>query len=192
MLEPEEAVKVELGGEYTPRPGLAFRSALSRDQYRNLIDDSRGTFRNVWKARVEGVECGLTWQLHRSGTALDVNYTSTDAWDERSGRPLPFIPKHRVDASLSGRARWGGGVYLGAQWVGQRAQEVGSPLDGYFVARSRISYRWKHLSAALIVDNVLDEDYSTEEAEYPMPGRTIQLELAVQTGRAGVLEPGTP
>lgn len=182
MLEPEEALKFEWGADLSPTAGLTLGSALFADQYRNLIDDSRGTFRNISRTHARGLECRLACLPPRLGAVLDVSYTFTDARDERTDKALPFVSKHEVDTSVTARAGWGGAAHLGAKWVGRRAQELGAPLDGYFVLGCRASYAYRRLTTALVMDNLFDESYSTEEADYPMPGRTIRLELALETG----------
>ena len=68
---------------------------------------------------------------------------------------------------------WGRGRYQDHSAASHPQEKRGSGwLDGYFLAKSRLSYRCKWMKAGFVVDNMCDEDHSTEEEGSPMPPRS--------------------
>lgn len=117
----------------TGEVGIAGRNArfnyeftLFRNEMRDRIEErveapvgpAYRTFRNVSRARIDGVETSAGWQAHRA-LLLTLGGAWLDAQDRNTGQALTFVPR----ASLAFAARW---QPVAALTLAVRVRHVGS------------------------------------------------------------------
>ena len=102
-LKPESSNSFQLGGTATWNERLTLNANLFHNRVRDLIQTDTDnftvingiaayTYRNVARARTQGLETGIKWQAS-SALALNAGYTFTDAEDLDTGAELTRRPR---------------------------------------------------------------------------------------------------
>jgi vitamin B12 transporter len=177
-LRPERSKGVDVGFE---QPLLGDRLSISATLFRNFIEnligfDSSPPFRaiNTGRARTQGVEAGITVRPTLALTGK-LNYTFTQANDQRTDKELTRRPRHQLQLSAD---------YQQPQWdVGAALRYVSSRRDfdvvnfspTYGKAFTTVDMKGEYrLQPGLAVygrlENLLDKRYE-EVAGYGQPGR---------------------
>ncbi|MGE5440845.1 MAG: TonB-dependent receptor [Bacteroidota bacterium] len=107
LLKPETSLSMEAGINHSF--GLLVNSdlALFQNEYYHFIEpgvdpiDGLVTFRNLTRARIQGLEVNLTFNLVPGSLSLLTNYTYLWARDIERNLPLKYRPRHQAQASLS-------------------------------------------------------------------------------------------
>jgi iron complex outermembrane recepter protein len=177
----EVGAKNRLGG--WGEVSLAVFQANVRDEIFftcNVCDFTDGRNRNIDRSRRRGVEATLKGRLNQYFDGI-VNYTYTQA-EFRSqfnlsstriiqvGDSFSQVPKHRLSVTGNVHPAEGWtvsliGLYVSTQFFQNDEENVQPRLPGYFLLNSRIAYERPvpggRLSAFLLVNNLLDQKYST-------------------------------
>jgi len=103
-LKPEASNSFQLGGTLTFRQDVTFEVNAFMNRVKDLIQTDMSnttiidgvtayTYRNIARARTQGIETGLRWQA-TPALALNVGYTFTDAKNLDTGGELTRRPRH--------------------------------------------------------------------------------------------------
>ena len=150
------------------------------------------------RERFKGVETGVTVQP-MSSVLLHANYAYYDGRYEQftfqAGTQLVNLNGLRVQLSPHHTLAIGGaydrgaglGVALSGEYEGNKALDFQNTvfLPDYFVANSRVSYRWRKYTAAVAVTNIfnrlyfLDGEVSLPLYAFPAAPRRVIAELGV-------------
>lgn len=211
-MQPEEAINYEMGGRWSGDRGRLELIGFYND-YSNLtatctvssgcLAANLDTQTNAGKVRTYGLESGWNHAFTvRSALEIPValTYTYTDAEFQEAftstdpqfgsvlpGYELPYIPPHRVNASVGvAGAQWS--VQLSATYsarmrdqAGTGPFDVGDGSDAYTVldlaAHYEIARQW---SLSGRIDNLLDEVYVVSRRPYgARPGKPLGVQLEV-------------
>ena len=187
-LRPARSRNVELGAKWQATQALAFNAALFRADTRDelAIDTSvngRTTYRNVPKARRQGVELSMdgdiapSWHLIAGYTHLQAQFRSsfltctatpcaTPNVPVRAGSRMPGVPEDYGSLLLrhGGAARWSQGITLTAA-APTTANDFGTArAAGYVVADADVTYTFPLGQATSVqlsarVNNLADHQY---------------------------------
>lgn len=186
-LKPAKSHNYEVGGKH--RLGQWGEASLSvfqtdvRDEIFftcNVCDFSDGRNRNIDRSRRRGIEASLKGRLNEFVDGI-VNYTFTEA-EFRSqfnlsstrtiqvGDSFTQVPKHRLSVTGNVHPAEGWtvsliGMYVSTQFFQNDEENVQPRLPGYFLLNGRVAYERPvpggRLNAFLMVNNLLDQKYST-------------------------------
>jgi len=171
-LLPESAWSVDLGLEYSPRPGLLWRvNGFSTD---GRIIRGGCPPRNE-AARVAGLSAEVSGRP-ADGWQVLANLTWQDGWDGTEGRRLSRVPTWTANLVLRRELGPTSAVALLASFVGEQVDQ-GVTLPGYVTFGLRYEVALADLVVSLGVDNLLDARYETLRG-YPAPGRTVFVQVA--------------
>lgn len=138
-LRPESSHSFQLGGTATWNQRLTLNANLFHNRVRDLIQTDMEnftvvngiaayTYRNVARARTQGVETGARWQASPA-LALNAGYTFTDAQDLDTGEELRRRPRSIARLGMDWRV-------LAATELSLRARYQSSELVATNAARS--------------------------------------------------------
>ena len=169
-LDSEESFGWEVGLEqllWDERINLGvtyFKSDID-DLMQVVFDPSfNSTYENIDKADIKGVESFIHTQLLKS-LAVRINYTYTDAEDDKTGEKLLRRPKHKADLDIEYQPIPKASINLTANYVSDSrdiSRETGGIVNGDdytvldLVADYAINKRWKIFGR---VENITDEHY---------------------------------
>ncbi|MFZ2959726.1 MAG: hypothetical protein WA705_22815 [Candidatus Ozemobacteraceae bacterium] len=194
-LQPEDGNGFGYDLERSFGPGRALLASFYRNDLQDYIHFVHAfpfSCYNIARVRVQGLEWSWRQKLNK-GTTVQVGHTwqeterrGVDSGDARNGLPneLDYRPRHQWQCKLSYQDRWWGFThtlrYVGAQRASFNPtpfkQEVVT-LAPFVVQDVNVSLRWtKQTTWSLHVNNLADKEYS-EQAGFPMPGRTIWLQV---------------
>ncbi|HEX9023866.1 MAG TPA: TonB-dependent receptor [Geobacteraceae bacterium] len=141
---------------------------------------------NAGKAETQGVEVGL-----RGSLLADLYWKTTYAWqdprDADTGRRLPYVPAHRVTASLNYSLTRYLNLHTDVLWTGPRPRDLGDTrqeIPDYTTVDLAITARnfWKGLEVQLAVHNLFDQGYKDPDTsgaadkipgDFPCPGVSL-------------------
>ncbi|CQR74388.1 Colicin I receptor precursor [Sporomusa ovata DSM 2662] len=194
-LQPEEATNYEVGLDYQANKSLLAKlnlfhtdvtDAIDKKTYTNVAGRTVYQYINSGKAKVNGLEIGLTKRLSQAWSSF-LNYTYTDAQvtesstaPENVDKQMANVPKNMFNVGFDyTQDRWQGSL------IGSYLSETNSPskqgqtgygtYESYFIVNTKISYKMtKDTMLSLSVDNLLDREYYSY---YVAPSRTTYLEL---------------
>ncbi|HIE08540.1 MAG TPA: TonB-dependent receptor [Armatimonadetes bacterium] len=201
-LKPEKAWVYEIDFERLfpdRRARLSF--SLFRSEIRDTIGiDPTNTYRNIGKARIQGVEA--EWRQALRNGHFWVNYAFIDAKDLTKGRPLvtdyrTSPSKHMLKAGLTLRGRRGETVGLEVLFFSKKYTDVDAPTVEKYVVDGVVrevtvpptipSFPLVNLRLAksldpqtsleISVENLFDKEYS-QILFYPRAGRWFKLTLS--------------
>ncbi len=189
------------------RPHLTLDTAVYYSPVRDEVVQVLGPhgdseYVNAGSTEKKGLELALAWNP-LPGTSVGGGYTYSDyrfkefsepAFGrnlDRSGKALPYIPKHYY--SLFARYQHRSGAYLqtsantwGKYWMDNANSQT---YEGYrFVTNASVGYQGRRFDAALIVQNLLDRRYAVEAQKdlygglrySPAAPRSVIARLAVK------------
>lgn len=180
-LNPEQAIKFEVGAQFEPVERLSVTQNVFWNDIDDLIDRASkvDTFQNINEVRLRGTETSVEWKTPdlTLGAALGYieahSYTPDASTSEVIQARRPWIPELKFDytisAALPGRFRVD---HLG-HLVSDRVNSSGLSMPDYYTAQVRASRPvLGKLTAFVDVHNVFDVNYETETG-YPEAGRLI-------------------
>jgi vitamin B12 transporter len=181
-LLPESTWSVDLGLEYSPRPGLVWRvNGFSTDG--RIIQG--GCPPTNTAARVNGLSAELSGRP-AEGWQLLANLTWQDGWDPTKGERLLRVPTWTANLVLRRELDPTSAVAVLASFVGERDdlewdfstfRATRVTLPGYVTFALRYELTLADLVVSLGLDNLLDARYETLRG-YPAPGRTVFVQVA--------------
>ncbi|MBN2366209.1 MAG: TonB-dependent receptor [Calditrichaeota bacterium] len=184
-------VRLKFPGDYSP--------VLNTYFYSEKIEDLIFWHRNVqgiWEPRNEektsrrGIDLQLNQAVWKERVQWQISYSYIDARNKsdepnRSDKRIVFIPEHTVSSSMTLRYnplqlivayRYGSQRYV-------TAANTGTPLDPYEIWDLSIIYGWTlsdfQLEFSTAFKNITERRYELIRG-YPMPGRQVQLSVAVK------------
>lgn len=198
-LKPETVQTWELGADWKPWNGGEVKVTYFHNDIADLIylgpkvgvaPNATRLRINAGKAESQGVTLGLSHRFDADNRVF-ANVTRTHSeMKENSASPtsvgkhLTFLPEYQASAGFERRhGAWTAaltGRYASKQYGTDDNSDVarGVPqvYDGYFVADTKVSYRFdRNVSLSLSVDNLFNRDYFSY---YAAPGRSWFAELS--------------
>ena len=178
-LQPEQALKTEMGYQARITDRLAFDQAYFSSDVKNLIDrkDRNSLYENLEEVDLSGFETGMRYECQR--WQADINYMYLHAYeynvegetttkDRRS-----HSPRHKIDYSVHVKTAFGLSISHSGQSIIDRVDPDRGEMRDYFLAHVRVAYQvMTELELFVNVRNLFDVNYE-EERYYPMPGRLI-------------------
>ena len=181
-----------------------FRMNVKNELYLNATDTWDGfewnsKNENYNRTVHEGIEASLDAKLNNRIT-LFVNYTFTNAYfdgGQYSGSEIPLVPRHKGSVGLKFALPMNlafniTGNYVGSRYYMNDQANAYSRLNGYMVADTNLSWRYKNLMVTFCINNLFDKRYSEyagvlqgfspghavgEEFYYPNPERNFYLKF---------------
>ncbi|MEK8090039.1 TonB-dependent siderophore receptor [Thermithiobacillus plumbiphilus] len=216
-LRPVQFVHIALGGDFvserannyeaglrlTPVRGLDTTLTYFRFDFDNKIELNAGSFRNLGKARHQGVETELNWSpAALAGLDLQASYTYLDTEQlsagENKGKDLPFASRHQFTTMANYRAgtfNWNvNGSYFSSAFTDAANTETendsgsAGEIPAYWLWNAQVSKDFRlnntPMQIGLGVNNIFDEDYYFRGVDYsfgrmPGLGRSYLLKLGV-------------
>jgi len=186
-IKPETSDSIEIGADWQ-RAGLGLRGVLFHTRVEDLITyrllsvvGPRRTYRydNVNRARVNGAELGLRWQVLSALTwSADLTLLRTE--DRDSDRELVARPRE----SLASRVDWGAGAgwsaRLGLEHTGRQRDATGERVPPYTLWHMSVAKRFgKSVTMRAGVENLTDVRLAEKSAAfgYAERGRTLFASL---------------
>ena len=109
-LKPERSLSAEIGLSQWLTESIRLECAVFQNDFDHLIEAGVDPvnlviqFDNVTKARIRGIEAGLTSTWFEKAVSCDLSYTYTDPVDLDRGSVLKFRPRHLLYASVGADA----------------------------------------------------------------------------------------
>ena len=201
-LATERAKNYEAGIRLSPTRNIDTGLTAFRFDFDNKLEFVNSTvgFRNLGKARHQGIEAELAWRpkLVR-GLEFKTAYTYVDTEQlsgQFQGNELPLAPHHQVNLQAnyrSGAWNWNAnGLYQsasfsdGANTVAENASGSIGKIPSYSVWNAQVTrdFRWNSakMKAGLALNNLFDRDYYFRGVDFsqgrmPAPGRAALLTL---------------
>ncbi len=189
-LRPESSTSVQLGANAQIGPRLSLDLNLFHNRVRDLIQTdlaravvidgvAQYTYRNVARARTQGVEAGMQWQA-LPALRVQAAYTYTNTRDVDSGTELTRRPRHiarlGADWALSDRHEWSLRMRHQSDELADTASGARSPAWSVLDLRLNHTVRpgWTLFAG---VDNVFDvqRDFTQAQDFSPASGRFVYL-----------------
>jgi len=185
-LQPERALKTEIGYQARLTDQLALNQAYFNNDVKGLIDrkDRDSQYENLEKVDLSGFETGLSYECRL--WQADVNYMYLHAYeynvegetttkDRRS-----HSPRHKIDYSVHMKTGFGLSFSHSGQAIIDRVDPDKEEMHDYFLAHMKVAYQvMKELELFVNIRNLFDVNYE-EERYYPMPGRLITAGVEAQ------------
>ncbi|WCG81692.1 TonB-dependent receptor [Pectobacterium sp. A5351] len=185
-LKPEESTNFEAGVYYDNPADVKANITGFVNHYKNAIDSvelnsSTGTYRNIGKARTQGVELATSFPVFLPDVTLALNYTYTHSEQiggDNPGAALTTTAKHMANARLNWQIDEQWNSWLAAEYRANTprfttnyanlnaAQKLvydsrGADLKAWTVVNLGTSYKvTKNVTLNGTVNNVLDKDFS--------------------------------
>lgn len=178
-LQPERAVKTEIGYRIRLTDRLTFDQAYFNSAVKNLIDrrDRNSLYENLERGELSGLETGAAYESRRWGA--NVNYMYLHAYEYNvegsatTKERRSNSPRHKIDYSMFVKTAFGLGIGHTGQFISERVDSDKKEMQDYFLAHIKATYRvMTSLELFVNVRNLFDVNYE-EERYYPMPGRLI-------------------
>jgi vitamin B12 transporter len=180
-LKPETAWNYEAGLEKSFERWAVVKIAGFYREVKNLINWAAGpdfVFRpsNIDAAEIWGAEAEAVFQP-LPGWSFPFNYSYLYPRDKRTGDPIPFRPKHMVNAGVEYVSPAGLKAHLKGRYVRSYVRETSAFNKDYFVLDGRVAYEFAVYGttrgeAYLNLANAFDRKYEVVEG-YPMPLRSL-------------------
>ncbi|MFC1478004.1 TonB-dependent receptor plug domain-containing protein [Candidatus Margulisiibacteriota bacterium] len=176
-LKPENAhnLDIELSSVIS---NINTRLSFFQKYIRNMIqwyspDWINWTVENIGRARLAGFELELNSSLSKDlNYNLNITYL-TDAIDETTNGWLFYRPRYKAVLTADYQSPYGT-FSKKVHYVAERSSLTGGASDLKAYWTLDITYKWQYLS--LYIRNLFDYQYE-ETKDYPMPGRTIGVEI---------------
>ncbi|UVO10000.1 TonB-dependent receptor [Pectobacterium polonicum] len=185
-LKPEESTNFETGVYYANAADVKANITGFVNHYKNAIDSvelnsSTGTYRNIGKARTQGVELATSFPVFVPDVTLALNYTYTHSEQiggKNPGAALTTTAKHMANARLNWQIDEQWNSWLSAEYRANTprftsnyanlndAQKLvyddrGADLKSWTVVNLGTSYKvTKDVTLNGTVNNLLDKDFS--------------------------------
>ncbi|RFC37344.1 MAG: Fe(3+) dicitrate transport protein [Candidatus Nitrotoga sp. LAW] len=203
-LASEKAQNYEAGIRWAPTKNIDTTFTVFRFDFDNKLEfvNQMVGFRNLGKARHQGVETEFTWRPEQIlGLELKTGYTYVDTKQLSGaflGKELPLAAHHQFNQRInyhSGNWNWNlTGLYQsesfsdGANTVTENATGSVGKIPSYSVWNAQVTHnlRWnsKKIKAGLAINNLFNNDYYFRGVDYsqgrlPAPGRTALVTLQI-------------
>jgi outer membrane receptor protein involved in Fe transport len=169
-LTPERSVLFDLGvrqniGENLYVEATWFYNTFSHLIEPTLFNDLTAQFINYPRARIDGIETDLRWQLWRNRIRLNASATWMDPHEIDSGAPLVYRPRF---IGYFSPGFWAGplGIEIDYRYTSRLQKVAIYPLDERVATNlldARLIYQWSKLNLQVIVRNVLNYNYTVSE-----------------------------
>ena len=193
-LKPETSTSYELAANYQESNWMV-EAAVFRNEIDNLIEQDRDTiigwvpdptpedpdnqkkvhtYKNIDKARVEGIELGGRIELTET-LGLRADYTNTHAVDRTTGKRLLNRPRQTVSTQLDWKAVNNLNTFVRATHTGTQKVEEDREMDSYSVFDLGMNYKaTSDLSLRAGVTNITNRQLSdsTRRQGYNIDPRT--------------------
>ncbi|MGB2821779.1 MAG: TonB-dependent receptor, partial [Phycisphaerae bacterium] len=178
-LQPEHSLGWEVGLEqYFLRKTVGLEAVYFANRFRNLIDFSGGSFRNVGRASTQGVELSASWKP-LDQLALDATYTYLRSRDATTKDDLLRRARHKFGVNVTYEPTEKLRLTAGVSFTGGRDDQFWDPST-YATRRVRLAKyaTWRfgaeydlneHLTVFGTLENAFNEDYE-EVYGYGTPG----------------------
>jgi outer membrane receptor protein involved in Fe transport len=199
-LKPQSAITYETGIRHKFSDRLKgclslFRMNVKNELYFNATGGATGFGQNenYDKTVHEGIESSLDVKLNDL-VSLFGNYTFTNTYFDGGiydKNKIPLVPQHK--GSIGFRLFFTKnitlnviGTYVGEKYALNDQANAYSQLNGYMTMDTNLSWRYKDLTVAFAVNNLLDKQYSEyagvqvsdgEKFYYPSPERNFSLKI---------------
>lgn len=200
-LKPQFGTNLEIGAYHREQilqnslTGEVSIAAYSMN-LKNELGFSLQEFRyvNIGESRHRGIEAGLKLYV-KSSTNIFLNYThqlATSQLGEYKGNQLEGVPRNSIIGGISAVHPYGiGGSLIVKSVNGIYLDEANTiNLPNYTTLDAKISYRYRRITAAVALMNLLDKSYSTTGFPdntgsglvyfYPAAGRYLRFNLNFQ------------
>ena len=200
-LKPQFGTNLEIGAYHQERIlqntliGEVSVAAYSMD-LRDELGFSLQQFKyvNIGESRHRGIEAGLKFYI-KSSTNIFLNYThqsATSQLGENKGNQLGGIPRNSIIGGVSAVHPYGIGGSLIVKSVNDIHLDDANTIElpNYTTIDAKISYRYRLITAAVELINLLDKSHSTTGFPdntgsglvyfYPAAGRYLRFILNVQ------------
>ncbi|UCF55711.1 MAG: TonB-dependent receptor [Deltaproteobacteria bacterium] len=178
-LKPERAWTYEIGVRWQ-KPGLGANFSLFFRDEKDVIDWSRASNQDPWKARniaegrTQGFELGLDFYPDAFFntplvSTVNIAYTYLDSDRDTGGMDSKYVLdhlRHQLHGSLI--LAWLDGL----KYVLKARYEERMVGDSHVVVDTRLAYNWRQYEVFLEATNLFDEQY-VDAGFAPMPGRWI-------------------
>jgi iron complex outermembrane receptor protein len=128
------------------------------------------TYENVTSSTRKGFETSIDWKINEI-FKMDASYLYLLFKNDDTGLYLPAKPKHKIQSNIyavySNFKANIGGYYVSDSFNNSANTEV---LQGYFLANSKIEYKYKNMKLYTEIENLFDKDYEVHVG-YPSAGR---------------------
>ncbi|TRZ93779.1 TonB-dependent receptor [bacterium] len=205
-LEPQSSINYQAGLRHKfsdrVKGSLSiFRMNVKNEIYYNAKDMLvygywNGKNENYDKTVHEGLDASLDTKLS-DRIMLFGNYTFTNAYfngGEYDNNEIPLVPRHKGSVGLRFTLPKNitlnlTGTYTGERYFLNDQANAYSKLNGYMVADTNLSWRYKELTVTFGINNFLGKEYSEyagvlvdsgTKFYYPSPGRNFNLKLEYQ------------
>ncbi len=197
-LKPQFGTNLEIGAYHRERfIQNTLTGAFSIAAYSMDLKDELGfslqefKYVNIGASRHLGIEAGLKLYV-KSSTNIFLNYThqsATSQLGEFKGNQLEGVPRNSIIGGISAVHPYGiGGSLIVKSVNGIYLDEANTiNLPNYTTLDAKISYRYRRITAAVALMNLLDNSYSTIGFPdntgsglvyfYPAAGRSVRLNL---------------
>jgi len=197
-LKPQTSDDYELGFRFSFSEKFDGKINLFRIDTDNeiLFDPTKGFFganTNLdAETRRDGVEIALTKDFEAFRLSGSYSYTDAEIRGGKfDGNDFPGVPEHQASVSTTFSPVTNLTVSLNGIYVGKRPfisdfENSFDDQDEYFLANTKLKYRWKEFTTYLQINNLFDQEYSeygvasTEKSYYPSPKIHFLLGLSVE------------
>ena len=185
-LKPESAVAYETGVRFKNNFITGEVNYFKKD-VNNFIawDDAKEESYNIDKVNTSGIELILDKRLNKRLSA-NLNYTYTDARDDKTEERLEDKPYHKANLDLT-YEREDLNLLLSGKYTGERESSYWDPntfktvettLPSHFIVDLKVSndfeIKEQKVNLSFGINNLFDKDYAVIE-KYPMPERNYML-----------------
>jgi outer membrane receptor for ferrienterochelin and colicins len=131
-IKSESNISFELGLNYSPVNQLNIDLAVFQSEYYDLIEpvidptDVKVFFTNVTRARIQGLESAVNWEIINDLLSVSINYTYLWARDLGTGEALRYRPRHILYSDL-GLRNWNFELAVNFRYT-SRVEEVDEEL----------------------------------------------------------------
>ncbi len=181
-LQGERAWSGEIGTTVTVLDRVRLDAAVFGSTYRDLIAPGPAPgrpfvfqFQNVSRARVAGLDVGVTAHVVPDKLELQTTYLLLDTEDRATNRSLPYRSRHNVTGTLT---MFQGLAAVDVRYRSRVEEVLVYPLDprsDVTVVDLRLGYRALNLLWQLKVANVFNQFYVDVQERTPGAPRAIQI-----------------
>ncbi|MFA5089161.1 MAG: TonB-dependent receptor [Candidatus Omnitrophota bacterium] len=185
-VKPEEGISYEVGLSQRFNRKFTGKITLFRNDLDNLIQwvetipFTRWDAQNVAKARLEGVETELDWDISPS-LSLSLNHTYLKAANRTIDKMLPYRPENKLGLALTCQNRTGLIVRISGDYYDSAYADAANTakMADYFLLGVNINKKvTDKLDVFLKGENLLGKKYEVIRG-YPMPGTTLSAGIAL-------------
>jgi iron complex outermembrane receptor protein len=155
---PEKVSTYEASLDSTITKDLKTKVTLFNNDFKDLIQESGGTYKNIGKLNTKGLEVEAKYDLHR-GSYLLTNYTYQKAVDEVTNEKLPNIAQHKANIMLNYRVNNNISLFNHLFIKGsteRTSTDTRESVDGHAIFNTAVNIKnfYKDLEMKISVNNI--------------------------------------